>query len=130
MRRESVNGVCALVGLVLALLVLARIRGWGYMARYHHRPRKGTLASLLNGMIQVLFVLNAIYAFSFMVVAVVEVAYLSTHEELAAWEAAAAGPQKGWAYAYNWMAHALAQLSLLPQVKEKRMGGWFVLSLL
>jgi hypothetical protein len=53
MRREIVNAGFALFGLVLALLVLARMRGWACLARYHHRPRKGTLACLLNDMLQV-----------------------------------------------------------------------------
>lgn len=70
LRREIANAGFALLGLVLALLVLARIRGWGCLARYHHRPRKGTLASLLNAMIQALFALNAVYALGFIVVAV------------------------------------------------------------
>lgn len=78
MRREIANASFALFGLVLALLVLARIRGWACLARYHHQPRKGTLASLLNAMIQALFVLNAVYAFAFLAVAVVEVGYLSS----------------------------------------------------
>lgn len=92
MRREIANAGFALFGLVLALLVLARIRGWGCLARYHHKPRKGTLASLLNSMIQGLFVLNAIYALVFLVVAVVEVGYLTRKGRAELY-----GEEKSWA---------------------------------
>ncbi len=124
MRREMVNAAFALIGLVLALLVLARIRGWACLARYHHRPRKGTLASLLNGMIQALFTLNAVYAFAFLVVAFVEVGFLSSKKETHLDEEAGEGTDtwgavashQGWAEAYARMAHALQLVSLLPQV--------------
>lgn len=121
MRREIANAGFALFGFVLALLVLARIRGWACLARYHHRPRTGTLASLLNSMIQALFVLNAIYAFAFVAVAVVEVGYLTRKGHAGSgadektWEEMSA--LQGWEDAYGRMSHVLQQLSILPQVR-------------